>query len=93
MCLFGIIVPPVHPLEEEPSEPQDDPTQKAANWPKFLIVLDNDSYKVLDLTKIADSENRVKNLATIHTGTGGYMPRYLTQVVDEGHSFHMVTLC
>ena len=92
MKLFGMIVPPISPQEEALSEPQD--TQNA-NWPKYLIALDNTSYKVLELTssEADDSQSKIRDLATIHTGIGGHMPRYVTQVIDEGQNFSMVTLC
>ena len=87
MCLFGMIVPPISPPSEIPQDAQK------ADWPKYLIALDNSSYKVVDLMIEEGAEERTRELASIQTGIGGYMPRYISQVIDGGQSFSMTTIC
>ena len=87
MRLFGMILPPISPPSDTPQD------EERADWPKYLIALDNSAYKVIDLMSEEGSEGRIRELASIRTGIGGYMPRYISQVIDGGQSFSMTTIC
>lgn len=77
MRIFGFVVPPTGTPGSQPG---------AA--PQKIIALDNHSYSVIDLK----AESRT-TLFQIHTGIGGYMPRYFCKTIETNMSFFMVTMC
>ena len=89
MKIFGFIIPPIRPVDES----SEALVTLTAGWPRHLIALDNVSYKAIDLQNENPQDSNQKMIATIHTGIGGYMPRYLTRVIDEGQRFSMTTIC
>ena len=77
MEIFGFVVPPIGTPGSQPDAS-----------PQKIIALDNSSYSVIDLNAEARTE-----LFKIHTGIGGYMPRYLCKTIETNTSFFMVTMC
>ena len=82
MAIFGFIVPPVRESDQTPADDE---------MPRRLIALDNGRYCVIDLQAPSENETK-KTLVNIHTGIGGYMPRYVTSLIEE-NSFSLTTMC
>ena len=63
--------------------------------PKKIIGLDNGKYSVIILQADNEEEeaNRVKDICSIHTGIGGYMPRYEQMLIERDSKFSLITMC
>ena len=67
--IFGFIIPPVSVFPVGCPPPD-------SVMPHKLVAFDNEKYIVIDLEE-EDETKAVRTLFDIHTGIGGYMPRYM----------------